>query len=214
MENYGSNIRKIRNRRGIKSYQLAEKLGWSRTKMSLIESGERRLYFVDAERIAEALGVSIRELASGVMICDMTFGGRIRQLRIDREWSKDDVADRLSILSIQLSKWEQDEIEPSATNIVRLSRIFGVSVSFLLDGVDDSAAGDGTDAKIKEDDQDFDFNAEIYSLAAELLEADRKHPGMKEGFLLLLREGLLDTPEDREDLLSLVEIFQRRARRQ
>ncbi|MCY3683231.1 MAG: helix-turn-helix transcriptional regulator [Gemmatimonadetes bacterium] len=213
MENHGSNIRKIRNRRGIKSYQLAEKLGWSRTKMSLIESGERRLYFLDAERIAEALGVSIRELSSGVMICDMTFGGRIRQLRIDRGWSQDDVADRLSILSIQLSKWEQDETEPSATNIVRLARIFGVSVSFLLDGVDDRAAEDGTDADGTEDDQNLDFNAEIYALAAELLEADRKHPGMKEGFLLLLREGLLDTPEDREDLLSLVDIFQRRARR-
>ena len=214
MENHGSNIRKIRNRRGIRSYQLAEKLGWSRTKMSLIESGERRLSFSDAERIAEALGVSIRELSSGVMIFDMTSGERIRQLRIDRGWSQDDMADRLSILSIQISKWEQDETEPSATNIVRLARLFGVSVSFLMDGVGDRVAEDGTGSDSTEDDKNLDFNAEIHALAAELLEADRKHPGMKEGFLLLLREGLLDTPEDREDLLSLVEIFQRRARRQ
>ena len=213
MENHGSNIRKIRNRLGIKSSQLAEKLGWSRTKMSLIEKGARRLSFWDAERIAEALGVSIRELTSGRMICDLTFGERIRKLRIDRGWSQDDVADLLNVLSIQVSKWEQEQTEPSATNMVRLSRLFGVSVSFLMDGIGDIAPEDGAGADSKEDDKNLDFNAEIYSLAEELLEADRKHPGMKEGFLLLLREGLLDTPEDREDLLSLVEIFQRRARR-
>ena len=107
-----------------------------------------------------------------------------------------------------MSKWESGRIDPSATNLVRLSKIFGVSVSYLCEGIGASRSSDGRIESVN------DFSQTVLELAAELNKADKKHPGMALGFLLLLREGLLDTPEDAQDLLSLLEIYQRQARKE
>ena len=62
--------------------------------------------------------------------------------------------------------------------------------------------------------QESEFNDIILAIAEELSACEKMCPGTAEGFLLLLREGLLDTPEDAEDFLSVLEIFQKRYRRE
>ena len=138
----------------------------------------------------------------------MTIGKRIRDLRRNRGWSQEELGKRIGAIRSHVSKWESGRIDPSATNLVRLSRIFGVSVSYLCEGIGVSRSSDGRIESVN------DFSETVLELAAELNEADKKHPGMALGFLLLLREGLLDTPEDAQDLLSLLEIYQRRARKE
>ena len=135
-------------------------------------------------------------------------GGRIRALRKSRGWSQADLASRLGATQAQVSKWELGKIDPSATNIVRLSRVFDVPVAYLCDGVD---AGEQIQTEAPGD--LGDFSEIVGAIAEELSVLEKIHPGMAAGFLMLLREGLLDTPEDVEDLLSLVEIFQRRSQR-
>ncbi len=200
MEIYGHKIRMARTRAGIRSSGLAKLLGWSGTKMSFIESGARQVTLEDAVRIANALGLDIKQLCN---IKPNSLCERIADFRIKRGWDQKELASRLGVVPPQVSKWESGRAEPSAKNVLRLSKLFEVPIGILMDGVDSESdylsKGDGP--------------VTISNLAAKLAEADRKHPGMAEGFLLLLEEGLLDTREDAQDLISLVRIMQRRASR-
>ncbi len=136
----------------------------------------------------------------------MSVGARIKKLRLDRGWSQEDLARRLKVRQSLVSKWERAEAKPRPVNLLKTGKVFGVSVEFLSSG-----------AAVRQQHKDkadaLGFSETVLEIAEELNEYEKIHPGMASGFLLLLREGLLDTPEDAEDLLSLVEIFRERARR-
>jgi transcriptional regulator with XRE-family HTH domain len=54
-------LRKLRLAKGLRQVDLAQLLGEPQSFVSKFESGERRLYFVDVERICGALGVTLLE---------------------------------------------------------------------------------------------------------------------------------------------------------
>ena len=55
-------IRLLRAQRGLKSKDLAERIGVSRPQYSLLEGGKRRLRAMHVEKIARALKVSVADL--------------------------------------------------------------------------------------------------------------------------------------------------------
>ncbi len=202
---YGKKIKEMREQAGITATDLSRRLGWSQSKISKIESGTQKLSLDDAEAIANAIGIDMVRILKdqiGVRtpISAMTLGDRIKNLRQERGWTQEGVASRIGVFSPQVSGWETGKRAPSPLNTLRLSKLFGVSVDFLIDGED----GEGHTLKPES-------NVTIADLAALLAEADRKHPGMAEGFLLLLEEGLLSRPEDVQDMVDLARIMRRRA---
>ena len=62
----------------------------------------------------------------------MTFGEKLQQLRKDRGWSQERLAEEIPISRQAVSKWESGAAAPDTENVVRLSDIFGVSTDYLL----------------------------------------------------------------------------------
>ncbi|OKH26217.1 transcriptional regulator [Hydrococcus rivularis NIES-593] len=56
---FGENIRRLRVSQGLSQDALADKAGLHRTYVGAVERGERNITLINAEKIANALGVSL-----------------------------------------------------------------------------------------------------------------------------------------------------------
>ena len=59
---FGRNVQRIRKERNISQEKLAEYAGLHRTYIGMIERFERNITLINAEKVANALGVDISEL--------------------------------------------------------------------------------------------------------------------------------------------------------
>lgn len=59
-------------------------------------------------------------------------GEKIKQLRMDSGLTQKDLAGKLFVTAQAVSRWENNEVEPSLSTISELAKIFNVSVSELL----------------------------------------------------------------------------------
>jgi len=60
----------------------------------------------------------------------------IRKLREERKWSQQDLASKLNIARPTVSKWENQQSEPQASQLAALAKIFNVSTEFILGNTD------------------------------------------------------------------------------
>lgn len=58
---FAGNIKRIRQARGISQEELADLAGLHRTYVGAVERGERNITLINANRIAEALGVKLSD---------------------------------------------------------------------------------------------------------------------------------------------------------
>jgi transcriptional regulator with XRE-family HTH domain len=73
----------------------------------------------------------------------MTFGQKIKILRIERGWSQEELAQKIGVTNQRVSKYETDINRPVLEVLKNLSRVFGVSVdSLLFDKIDDTSFKD------------------------------------------------------------------------
>ena len=59
---FGKNVQRIRKEKNISQEKLAEYAGLHRTYIGMIERFERNITLINAEKVANALGVNISEL--------------------------------------------------------------------------------------------------------------------------------------------------------
>ena len=64
----------------------------------------------------------------------MTIGERIAELRKDRGYSQEYVAEKLDVSRQAVSKWECDASAPDTYNLIALAELFGVSVEYIAVG--------------------------------------------------------------------------------
>ncbi len=62
----------------------------------------------------------------------MTLGTKLQTLRKSKNMSQEDLANILNVSRQAISKWETDQSLPDTTNIIAISKIFGVSIDYLL----------------------------------------------------------------------------------
>lgn len=62
----------------------------------------------------------------------MSLGGKIAELRRQKGWSQENLAERLGVTRQSVSKWESDTSVPDLDKIVSLSDLFGVSTDYLI----------------------------------------------------------------------------------
>lgn len=62
----------------------------------------------------------------------MTFGEKLQTLRRGAGMSQDALAEKLEVSRQAVSKWERDETMPETDKLVRIARLFGVSLDGLL----------------------------------------------------------------------------------
>ena len=63
------------------------------------------------------------------------FGQNVRQARLARGWTQEDLADRTGLATVQVSRIERGRREVRLTTLVRLVRALDVAPSDLLRGV-------------------------------------------------------------------------------
>ncbi len=64
----------------------------------------------------------------------MSLGERIQNLRKEKNYSQEMLAEQLEISRQAISKWEGDQVLPEIDNLIKLSKIFKVSIDYLLTG--------------------------------------------------------------------------------
>ncbi|MBI3220479.1 MAG: helix-turn-helix transcriptional regulator [Bacteroidetes bacterium] len=62
----------------------------------------------------------------------ITLGERIIQLRKNKNWSQEELANQIETSRIMVGKYERSENSPSIEVIVKLAKAFAVSVDYLL----------------------------------------------------------------------------------
>ena len=69
----------------------------------------------------------------------MMIGANIRKLRLQHEMTQKNLADKLFVSAQAVSRWENDEVEPSIGTILELAKIFDVSADEILGVVTEEA---------------------------------------------------------------------------
>lgn len=62
----------------------------------------------------------------------MTLSEKILALRKDRGYSQEELAEQLRVSRQAVSCWETGSAQPDASNVLQLSKLFGVSTDYLL----------------------------------------------------------------------------------
>lgn len=62
----------------------------------------------------------------------MTFDQKLSDLRRQAALSQEQLAEKLSVSRQAISRWENGEVLPDAPNLVAISKLFGVSIDYLL----------------------------------------------------------------------------------
>lgn len=57
---------------------------------------------------------------------------QIRALRLARKMSQVELAEALNVTKQSVSNWENDNIQPSVEMVVKIAKVFSVSVDYLL----------------------------------------------------------------------------------
>lgn len=81
----------------------------------------------------------------------MVFGERIKQLRIENEWTQEYVCEKLSISPGALSRYETSMYEPKSLALIKdFANLFGVSTDYLLGKTDIRNPGEQIDNVLNE----------------------------------------------------------------
>lgn len=77
----------------------------------------------------------------------MDFSEILKQLRLERGWSQQDVADRIGLNKMTVSQYESGQRRPSFNRIEKIADVFQVDLNYLLGFTDkiERPAGDQTD---------------------------------------------------------------------
>jgi transcriptional regulator with XRE-family HTH domain len=71
----------------------------------------------------------------------LAVGQRVRELRLKKRWSQEGFADIVGVHRTWMGAVERGESNVSFTNLVRISRALGVTLSQLLSGLEKRAEG-------------------------------------------------------------------------
>ena len=77
-------------------------------------------------------------------------GENIKRLRTEKGLTQKDLADRLFVTPQAVSRWENNEAEPSVSTLSQLAKIFGIGVGDLIEDVT-ADAQDATAAQVAGD---------------------------------------------------------------
>ena len=68
------------------------------------------------------------------LVIKMNLGNRIAELRKIKEWSQNDLANKIFVSNKTISSWESNRTEPNLETIVKLSELLDCNASYLIYG--------------------------------------------------------------------------------
>lgn len=96
----------------------------------------------------------------------MRLSDKIVALRKTNGWSQEELAEKLNVSRQAISRWEGATAQPDATNILQLSKLFGVTTDYLLN---DEYESDNDLPKVKEIKSDSFHQIMIFMVTLEVM---------------------------------------------
>ena len=96
----------------------------------------------------------------------MKLSDKIIKLRKTNGWSQEELAEKLDVSRQAISRWESTAAQPDATNILKLSKLFGVTTDYLLN---DDYESDNDLPKVKEINQEGISQILIFMVTLEVM---------------------------------------------
>ena len=62
----------------------------------------------------------------------MSFGDKLRELRRRKKWSQDELGSKVGIHGRHIGKYENGQVMPNAETLIKIAKVFDVSVDYLL----------------------------------------------------------------------------------
>lgn len=78
----------------------------------------------------------------------MKFSDRLIELRKRKGWSQEDLAEKLEVSRQAVSKWETGESKPETNNLIKMSKLYNLTMEELLEGRDENKV---VEAKVVDD---------------------------------------------------------------
>lgn len=96
----------------------------------------------------------------------MKLAEKIVKLRKINGWSQEDLAEKMNVSRQAISRWEGGTAQPDATNILQLSKLFGVTTDYLLN---EEYESDNDLPKVQEVKNDGMHQIMIYMVTLEVM---------------------------------------------
>ena len=96
----------------------------------------------------------------------MKLSDKIIKLRKANGWSQEELAEKLNVSRQAISRWEGASAQPDATNILQLSKLFGVTTDYLLN---DEFESDNDLPKVKQLNNDGIHRIMIFMVTLEVM---------------------------------------------
>ena len=96
----------------------------------------------------------------------MKLSDKIIKLRKTNGWSQEELAEKLDVSRQAISRWESAAAQPDATNILKLSKLFGVTTDYLLN---EEYESDNDLPKVKEINQEGISQILIFMVTLEVM---------------------------------------------
>lgn len=113
------------------------------------------------------------------------FGRRIRKLRIDKKYSMQDLANELGVTKSSINMWENSSSIPKDSILIALSKIFNVSIDYLL-------GNEKMEEKIPE-------NKTLHYIQRNLEKLDEQKLKQAEKILQTVFDNIFEDSEDEDD---------------
>ena len=94
----------------------------------------------------------------------MRLADKIVYLRKSKEMSQEELADSLGVSRQAVSRWEMDSAKPDANNILKISKLFGVTTDYLLN---EEYESDDDLPKVKESNKILQTNLTLIAIIAQ-----------------------------------------------
>ena len=139
-----SNIRKLRKEFHLSQPQLSKEIGYSKNTISLWEIGTRtpcadviiilsRYFLVSTDYLLKVTEDNTMLHRIDDFNVDLTtFNKRLKELRIKKNLSQEELARRTNLSQTSIYHWEIGTCPPNSTAVVKLAKYFGVTTDYLL----------------------------------------------------------------------------------
>lgn len=137
-----ANIRYYRERAGLTQKELGDKCAIAEPTIRRYELGKLNPKYETLRKIADALNVSVDEIA-----CSETIGDKIRNARKRAGLSQSELAHRLDHNHTTISKWENGTLTPKLSDILKIAKECNVCLEELVPLMSKKEAEDHTTKK-------------------------------------------------------------------
>jgi transcriptional regulator with XRE-family HTH domain len=128
-----------------------------------------------------------------------TFGERIQSLRKKRNWTQEEVANKLKVTAQAVSKWEKDVSLPDVQLLSSIAQLFNTSIDYLLG----NAQGTIVEVTSKEK---KDFKKLVFKVLIRSVDGDKVKINLPMALVMLALETGMTPKIDGRDVLKGIDI--------